>query len=129
MKKEEIIEKLKEFGIKTTNCFPKKTFLRELVPVVALYERELKEDFYFYTEFEKRIYKVPKGVTSTYFDDSTEKHIILLSDCDIQWEDKPYEELEDLSYRDMTLRHYACIQLGVPNSGLPWLDELIKQKK
>jgi hypothetical protein len=29
----------------------------------------------------------------------------------------------------MTLRQYAAIKLAVPNSGVPWLDEMIVQSR
>ena len=45
------------------------------------------------------------------------------------WQDKPYVELPDIPYREMTLRQFTCIHLKVPESGVPWLDELIKKSK
>lgn len=38
--------------------------------------------------------------------------------------DEAYAEL-----RGMTLRQYAAIHLRVPDSGLPWLDEMISASK
>jgi hypothetical protein len=32
-------------------------------------------------------------------------------------------------YSGMTLRQYAAIKLCVPDSGLPWLDEMIVQSR
>ena len=131
MKKEEIIEKLKELGINTKNAYPKSSFINVSEPCVGLYEREMKEDFYFYNKYDKKIYKFPEslGINSNKYDydDITEKYLVTMHDCELVWEDKPYIELPDAPYKDMTLRQYACIQLRIPNSGLSWLDNLIKQ--
>ena len=35
------------------------------------------------------------------------------------------EDLPDLPKSNMTLRQYACIHLGVPATGLAWLDDII----
>jgi hypothetical protein len=57
------------------------------------------------------------------------KFLIPLSKAEVIWEDKPFEELPDRAQNTMTLREYACIHTKVPNSGTPWLDEIIKQAK
>ncbi len=38
-------------------------------------------------------------------------------------------ERDDVPMSAMTLRRYACIKLGVPESGLPWLDSLIRKSQ
>lgn len=129
MNKQQIIDKLKELGIITENCYPKNSFLKDGLPVVGCYKRELNEDFYFYNGYNKAIYKVPfKVINPWLFDGLTEKYIIPDCDWELIWEDKPYVELEDVPYRDMTLRQFACITLGIPQTGVVWLDELIKKK-
>ena len=35
----------------------------------------------------------------------------------------------ETDFRGMTLRQYAAILLRVPQSGLPWLDEMIEQAR
>lgn len=118
---------MKELGIQTENCYPKTSFLFNSRPVVGLYEREMKDAFYFYNVFDEKIhgFKLTEGEQYPQ-DPKTKKYIIPLDECPVVWEDKPFEELIDLPYKDMTLRQYACIQLRTPNSGLPWLDNLIK---
>ena len=48
MTKEELKDKLNDLGIKTDNYFPKSTFPFDGQICVGLYEREMKEDFYFF---------------------------------------------------------------------------------
>lgn len=127
MTNDELKEKLRELGITTSNCYPKKSFIKNEMPVVGLYARELVEDFFFYNEYNKGIFKVPSGKDNYDYDSNTEKYLIPVKSCELIWEDKPYEELPDKGYREMTLREYACIMGGVPESGLPWLDEIIKK--
>ncbi len=132
MDKAKLIEKLKELSINSVNCYPKSTFLKNNKVFVGLYDAEMKDDFYFYNTFDKVIYKAEKiGFESP--DNEKEqnnsgktKTLIPLSKCVKIWEDKPYEELPDISFKEITVRQYACIQLKVPSSGLPWLDEIIK---
>jgi hypothetical protein len=33
----------------------------------------------------------------------------------------------EVAYEDMTLRQYAAIKLKVPESGTPWLDDMIRK--
>lgn len=130
MNKEQIIEKLKELGIDSTNAHPKSSFLTEQkTVVVALYEREMKGAFFFYNNYDKKVYKTANNLPLDEYtkDPKSDKYLIPLSWCTIIWEDKPFQELEDEPYRDMTLRQYACIHLRVPNTGLSWLNELISQ--
>lgn len=127
MNKEQIITELKKLGIQSENCYPKTSFLFNSRAVIGLYEREIKDVFYFYNTYDEKIhsFKAEQGETHQQ-DPKTKKFLIPLEECPIVWENKPFEELPDLPYRDMSLRHYACIQLRVPHSGLPWLDNLIK---
>lgn len=130
MTKDELKEKLNELGIQTENCFPKSTFPYNGEIVVGLYEREMKEDFYFFGKYDKKIYKFPKPTNTQNYDvdSGSDKRLIPLQECEMVWEDKPFVEKIDAPFGTMTLRQYACIQLGVPDSGLEWLDNLIKQR-
>lgn len=127
MDKVQLIEKLGELGIVTDNVHPKSSFPFGGKICIGLYEREMKDDFYFFNNYDKKIYKWVDQEINYPIDKNTEKRMIPLDECQIIWEDKPYIELPDLSFREMTVRQYACIKLGVPESGLPWLDILIKK--
>lgn len=128
MSKEEIIEKLRGLGIQTDNAYPKSTFVYDGEVVVGLYEREMKKDFYFFNNYDKKIYKWKVGTSLEYSTDpKTGKYLIPMVDCSTVWEDKPYVELVDEKFSAMTLRHYAAIHLKVPDSGIPWLDEMIRK--
>lgn len=132
MTKLQIIEKLKELGIHSTNCYPKKSFMHNSTWHVGLYKSELESDFYFFNEFDKTLYmfKVEPKCCEQYemelFNGKT-KYLIPLHDCINIFEDKPYEEKIDAPFRDITIRQYTCIHLRHPDSGLPWLDLLIKK--
>ena len=135
MEKQDIIAKLKELGIQSENCYPKKSFISDDgTPVVGLFKAEFASDFYFFTPFDKTLYVLRKTEYTKYkeneFMNST-KYLVPLSDCEVVWVDKPLEEIElpDGHFSEMTLRQYACIHLKVPKSGLPWLDEVIKESK
>lgn len=135
MNKQQLIDKLKELGIDTENCYPKKSFIKDLIPVVGMFEKEFQDDFYFYSDYQKKIYKLPKQTQAQFenfekdvFQGET-KRLVPLSICEIIWDDKPFEELPDEQYDKMTVRKYACIHLKVPKSGLPWLDALIKESQ
>lgn len=133
MTKEDIIEKLKNLGIITTNCFPKSSFVKGDDVYVGFFKREIEDDFYFYNTYDKKVYKLPKVenidiYTKDEFNGKV-KYLIPLSSAEVLWEDKPFEELPDKSFAQMTLREYACIHTRVPNSGNRWLDEIIKQSK
>jgi hypothetical protein len=130
MKKEEIIEKLKDLGIESKNAYPKSSFIYEGDVCVGLYEREMKEAFYFFNKYDSKIYKYP--FTGNYkdafeYDSIAEKYMVPLAYCQVVWEDKPYVELPDAKFAEMTLRQYACIHLRIAQSGLDWLDNLIKE--
>lgn len=128
MEKEQIISKLKDIGINTLNAYPKKSFLHNGIVVISCYKRELKEDFFFYNSFSNSIYKIPlQDIDFLEFDTSREKYIIPETKWEKIWEDKPFEELPDVPFKEMTLRQYACIQLKVPETDLPWLNEIIKK--
>lgn len=130
MDKEQIIEKLKELGVVTTNVFPKSSFIRNGEVHIGMFKREFEEDFYFYNTFDKKIYKVPKMETDNLEVDNhkgMKKYLIPLFQCKLVWEDKEYIELPDDEYKSMTLRDYACIQLRHPVSSKEWLNTLIKE--
>lgn len=128
MDKQETIQKLKELGVDTKNVYNKKTFLDQGIVVVSLFDSEMKEDFYFWNERDEKIYKLSGGRNpkSYIFEAATNKYFIPFSEFTVFWEDKPYQEYPDKSFKDMTLREYACIHLKLADSGNPWLDALIK---
>lgn len=129
MEKKELIEKLSDLGITTENCFKKSTFLLDGTVYVALYGSETKDDFYFFNLYDKKIYVFPKVSDMSVYkqDESTKKYLIPITDCSIVWEDKPFREVEDIPFKEMTLRQYACIKLKVPDTGITWLDTIIKK--
>jgi len=127
MKKEELFEKLKDLGIETKNAFPKSSFIYNKDVHIGLYEREMKDDFYFVNKYDGKIYRWNHDLESYDYDDNTEKYMIPLSRCKLVWEDKPFVEKPDKPFKEMTLREYACIHLQVPDSGLEWLDNLISK--
>lgn len=99
---------------------------------VGCFKSELEDNFYFYNTYDQKIYILPKqptdGLQKDVFNGKT-KYLVPLSRANSIWEDRPFEELPDLAYNKMTLRHYACIKLKVADSGLAWLDKLIKDSK
>lgn len=133
MEQEQLAEKLKSMGVNTTNCYPKASFIKEDEIFVGLFKREMEEDFYFYNRFDKKIYALRKpNNLDSYEEDKFQgktKYLVPLKECEVIWEDKPYEELPDKPYKEMTLREHACIQLRVPDSGLPWLDHIISKSE
>ena len=134
MTKQDIINKLKELGIKTENCYPKNSFVQEGVVYVGLFKRELEDDFYFYVAFTKSLYHLPKqdsldGFKTESFQDKP-KYLVPLDRARVVWkEEEEYEELVDEPFSKISIRQYACIHLGLPESGLPWLDDLITKSK
>jgi hypothetical protein len=40
-----------------------------------------------------------------------------------------YEDQEGTDFEQMSLRAYAAIQLRVPDSGIAWLDKMIRQAR
>ena len=138
MTKEEIEKKLTELGIITTNCYPKTSFISDGFPSIGCFPSELKsEDFYFFNKFDSKIYKVPfnKDFKDVYKldksmsikDREVVKYVVPLSMASLVYEDVPFKQLPDKSFKEVTLREYACIHLKVPNSGNPWLDEIIQR--
>ncbi len=124
----------KEKGIVTTNCYPKSSFKQDDNIYVGCFKRELAEDFYFYNNYDKKIYLIKKDddVDTSYTKEEFNgkiKYLIPISTAELVWEDKPYVELPNKSFKDITLREYACIHTKVPESGTDWLDEIIKQAK
>lgn len=121
-------EKLKELGINSANTYPKKSFLHRDVPVITLFKSELIEEFYFFNDYNKILYKVPiLDIENLEKDQYNNKYIVPLSLCEELWKDEPYVELPDIPFSNMTVRQYACIKLRIPKSGVLWLDELIKE--
>ena len=136
MEKQDIINKLKELGIQSENCYPKKSFIDSDLEeaVVGLFKTEFASDFYFYVPFEKKLFVLKKTDIEQFKHEifmGKTKYIVPLSKCEVVWEDKPLEDIElpDENFSMMTLRHYSCIHLKVPKSGLGWLDELIKESQ
>lgn len=133
MEKDEIIAKLAELGIVTQNCYPKSSFPRDGDIHIGLFRREMNEDFYFFNTYDKKVYQFPKPEDpEKYEKDSFKgntKYLIPLHECKMIWEDKVYVELPDIPHKEMTVRQFACITLGIPKSGLDWLDQLIKEKQ
>jgi len=135
--KQEIIEKLIELGIDSTNCYPKKTFLFNGEKVISMFREEFQDDFYFPYLYGKKLMKVKKDplFEKIYQKDSLngrETWIVPISCCEVVWEDKPLVEKEDVPFSQMTLRDYACIHLKIPDSQKEWLNQLIikwKQEK
>lgn len=142
------------FNIDSNNCREKKTFYSDLNGgqlSIGCFEEELKEDFYFFVPYHRKYFKLEKRADITFYakDDKYGKYIIPLSDCeelemlreeveisknDVQRKDdwstvEFFSESEDKPFKEMTLRQYACIHLKVPNSGVDWLDKIIKQAK
>lgn len=128
---------MKELGVNSTNCYPKSSFVKNDEVYVGCFERELKEDFYFYNTFDKKLYVLRKPDEKELINweretfNNKEKLLIPLKSSKIEviWEDKPYEELPDETFNSMTKRQYACIHLKIPESGITWLDELIKRSR
>lgn len=125
---------LSEKGLVTDNCYPKTSFLVDGQPTVSLYKSELDGDFYFYNSFDEKLYKLGEleedefvGLQREEFKGKT-KYQVPLRLATVIWEDRPFKELPNKAYKDMTLREYACIQLRVAKSGNPWLDEIIEEK-
>ena len=138
MTKEEIEKKLTELGIITTKCYSKTSFISDGFPSIGCFPSELKsEDFYFFNKFDSKIYKVPfnKDFKDVYKldksmsikDREVVKYVVPLSMASLVYEDIPFKQLPDKSFKEITLREYACIHLKVPNSGNPWLDEIIQR--
>lgn len=132
MDKDGIISKLRELGILSENCYPKKSFIDSGEPVVGLYKGEFASDFYFYTPFDKTLYVLRKTDYTKFKENEfggATKYIVPLRDCETVWKDQPKEEIElpDEAFGSLTMRDYACIHLKVPKSRLPWLNELIKE--
>jgi len=100
---------------------------------VGCFKSELEDNFYFYNTYDQKIYGLPKMADTSVFSkdvfNGKTKYLVPLSRAEEIWEDRPFEELPDLAYSKMTLRHYACIKLKVADSGLAWLDKLIKESK
>ena len=134
MEKQALIDKLKELGIDSANCYPKKSFIDidTAEAVVGLYKGEFASDFYFYVEYDKTLYVLRKTDYSKFKQEEflgKTKWIVPLSKCEAVWKDVPLEEVEmiDEQFSNMTLRDYACIHLKVPKTNYPWLNELIKE--
>lgn len=131
MVKEQLIQDLKEiFGIETTNCYPKKSYLRDGMAHIGCYGSEIDKTFYFFNEFDKKYY-VFKGNKENYdtenFMDKI-KYQIPLAACEILEPIGEYKEKEDASFHgETTLRDLAAIFLKKPVSNKKWLNDIIKQ--
>lgn len=133
MDKLAIIEKLQGLGIHSENCYPKSSFPKGGDIMIGLFKREMKEDFYFFNTYDKKIYKLPQVKDiSKYEEDDFKgqiKMLVPLIDCLVIWEDKPFIEKEDIPFSQMTLRQYICIKYKIPDTGVEWVDTLIKEAK
>ena len=133
MNTKDIIDKLSSMGIVTVNCYPKTSFPSKKTNsiCIGLFKREMAEDFYFYNTFDKKIYlfKKPESIENYQKDEfnSNVKFLVPLEECTVIWEDKEYTELVDENFSTMTLRTYACIHLGIPETNIEWLNILIKK--
>lgn len=131
MTKEVLQEKLKSLGITTKNFYIKSSFVNDNEVYVGLFKSELEEDFYFYNNYDKNIWKLPKqediGEFVQELFQGKMKYLVPMSKSMLIWENKPFEELPDEQFSRITIRQYACIHLKTPNSGTPWLDTLIKE--
>lgn len=134
MTKEEIIKDLWEnFGIKTTNAQPKKTYLNiDGLPMLGVFSFELSSDFYFYIEYTDSYYHLPydanyKDKYKTEMFNGKTKYQVLLSDCIKLVPTSEYVEQEDASFMgETTLRDLAAIMLKKPVSNKEWLNKIIK---
>lgn len=140
------------FNIKTENCREKKTFTSLLnggKTSISCFDWELKDDFYFFVPYNRKYFKLEKRADISYYplDTKYDKYVIPLEDCEElemlteeveiplneqkqkdDWSKVEFfEEKDDLEFKKMTLRQYACIHLKIPNSGIDWLDKIIKQ--
>ncbi len=126
---------MKTLGITTENCYPKTSFVKNDNIYIGCYGRELKDDFYFYNTYDKKVYLIKKGTDIELASweremfNNKEKILVPLKVAKIIWEDKPYETLPDDKFTTMTLRDYACIHLGVAETDKPWLNALITKSK
>lgn len=132
MDKQQLQDKLLELGIECKNCYPKSSFIHNGVAVVSCFESELREESYFFNRYDSTIYHVPhnpnfKNVYQK--DESSGKYLLPMSEVVKFWKDEPIKEHNDSHLSNMTLREYACIHLGVPDSGKHWLDEIIRKSK
>lgn len=146
MTQEELGKLLKELGINTRNYYPKKSFNWNGVPSVGLFERELKEDFYFHNNYDNCVYKhdATDDIATLETDNfnNMEKFIIPLSNCEKIYpetatvshveaveEEEEFVEQDDAPHREMTIRDYAAIKWMKPISNKPWLNKLISENK
>ena len=152
MEKKEIIQKLKELGIDSENCYPKKTFVLDKEVLVACYKRELLDNFYFFLEYDKTMYKISKiadieELPTNNFMGST-KYLVPFDFCVPIWtapadevrqqdseqyledgmkkyEHEIYQELEDDAMKLMTIRDLYAIIQNKPVSNKTWLNNII----
>lgn len=128
MTQEILSNKLKELGVQSENFYTKKSFLIDGIPYIGCYERELKEDFYFYNNFDNNIYKIVFNNNYSFEQNKvTNRFLVPLALC-IPILNDEYVEKEDVPYKDMTLRDYVAIQLSIPVSNKEWLNTIINDK-
>lgn len=132
MNEQELKENLKTiFGIETNNCYPKTSYIKEEIPTIGCFSRELDEDFYFYSGFEKKYYKVAKldkeSLGSEKFNGKDKYQVpnnlwIELEETTIPYTEKDDEHINSLTIRDL----YAIIQ-DIPCSNKSFLNKIIKE--
>jgi hypothetical protein len=58
------------------------------------------------------------------------KYLVPLEKARSVWKQgEAFEEMADELFTKISVRQYACIHLKLPESGLPWLDDLITKSK
>lgn len=136
----------KNLGINTQNFYAKKTFKsgKDGKIKISLFPWEMKSDFYCQIvtvnelrDKELTIYVVPYNEDNFARDydefpkpdgsgQVDRKYIFDLDELKVVYRHE--KEKEDINFKEMTLRDYACIQLGIPESNKIWLNEIIKKK-
>ncbi len=135
MTKEELKANLSSFFERETdNCYPKKSYLREGIPTIGLFSKELDDTFYFYNEYNTKYYvllakELHREVYPLEEFGNYKKYQIPLS---LAVELKPIEEFkeqEDNHFMgEVTLRDLAALLLKKPISNKKWLNEVINSQ-
>lgn len=131
MNQPQLIENLKSlFNIETTNAYPKKSFLKQGIPTIGCFGSELKEDFYYYNQYNEKYYKLPQFDYKQYPTEEFNNSIKYQIPCHLAVELKiegveEYKELEDAHIDELTFRDLCAILWHKPVSNNTWLNELI----
>ena len=129
MTKEQLEKDLKEkFEIVSSNCFIKKSWLREGIPYIGCFGSELNEDFYWFNEYNGKYYKLPKQdkqlLTSEDFQGRPKYRVPCSYSIELKL-DKEYHEEDDANINELTIRDLYCIIQNKPFSNKPFLNNLI----